>query len=87
MARSYKSKKVNKKSQKKTSPKKGSLKSKCRSYLGKKIGINMQEFKNGRFSNRFQALAVSYSQTKKKYPQCSKYLKRKSPKKSKTSKK
>jgi hypothetical protein len=87
MARSYKSKKVNKKSHKKTSAKKSSLKTKCRSYLGKKIGINMQELKSGRFANRFQALAVSYSQTKKKYPQCSRYLKRKSPKKSKTSKK
>jgi hypothetical protein len=43
---------------------------KCKKYLQKKIRINMSEYKNGRYVSRKQALAVSYSQTKKKYPRC-----------------
>ena len=72
-----------KKSFKKKSPKKTSLKLKCRKYLSKKIGINMAEYKKGRWSNKKQAIAVSISETKKKFPQCSKYFIRKSLKKSK----
>lgn len=44
--------------------------SKCKKYLQKKIKINMHEYKKGRFVSRKQALAVSYSQTRKKYPRC-----------------
>ena len=50
-------------------------KSRCQSYLKRKIRANMDEYKRGRFSSRSQALAVSYSQTKKKLPYCSRYLK------------
>ena len=50
-------------------------KSRCQSYLKRKIKTNMNEYKKGRFSSRAQALAVSYSQTKKKLPYCSRYLK------------
>jgi len=45
-------------------------KSKCRKALSKKIAINMDEFKHGRFVSRAQAIAVSYSQVKKHYPKC-----------------
>ena len=51
-------------------------KDKCYKYLKSKIKINMSEYKRGRYSSRQQALAVSYSQTKKKYPGCSRYFKR-----------
>jgi len=49
-------------------------KSRCQSYLKRKIRANMDEYKRGRFSSRAQALAVSYSKTKKKLPYCSRYL-------------
>lgn len=61
------------KATKKASPKK----SKCRSYLKKKIGVNMQELKKGRYKSRVQAVAVSYSQVLKKHPSCKRVLKRK----------
>jgi hypothetical protein len=51
---------------------------KCRKYLGKKIGINMAEYKRGRWVSPAQAIAVSYSETLKKFPRCKRYLKRKS---------
>ena len=35
------------------------------------------EYKSGRYKSRQQALAVSYSQTKKISPYCSRYFKRK----------
>ena len=46
----------------------------CKNYLNKKIRINMDEWKNGKFVSQRQALAVSYNQTLKKYPNCYKYL-------------
>jgi len=49
---------------------------KCRKYLGKKIGINMAEYKAGRWSSPAQAIAVSYSETLKKFPHCKQHLKR-----------
>ena len=59
----------------KRSPKRRSYnKNKCRSYLKKEIRKNMKEYKSGRYSSRAQALAVSYSQVKKKYPRCSRIL-------------
>lgn len=68
---------------KRKSPKKGSKRrskflEKCKKYLGKKIGINMIEYKRGRWVSPAQAIAVSYSETLNKFPQCKKYLKRKS---------
>ena len=57
---------------------KRSPKNKCRSYLKNKIRKNMKEYKSGRYSSRAQALAVSYSQVKKKYPKCSRVLRNRS---------
>ena len=51
-------------------------KSKCRKYLQDKISINMGEYKKGKFSSRKQALAVSYSQVKKKSPGCKRFFSR-----------
>ena len=52
-------------------------KSKCRQRLNDKIKINMKEYKLGLFQSRKQAIAVSYSQTLKRYPRCKKSLTRK----------
>jgi hypothetical protein len=55
-----------------------SLKTICRSLLSNKISINMKEYKSGnkKIKSHLQAIAVAYSQIKKKYPECSKSLKR-----------
>lgn len=52
----------------------------CRSKLSKKISINLREMKYGNkyIKSPKQAIAISYSQIKKKYPKCIKSLKRKS---------
>ena len=42
----------------------------CKKELSNKIRENMKEYHNGRYVNRKQAIAVSYSQIKRKYPQC-----------------
>ena len=47
---------------------------KCRKMLAKKIAINMEEYRQGRFLYPKQAVAVSYSQVKKKSPKCRKYF-------------
>jgi hypothetical protein len=52
-------------------------KSSCQRSLQKKIAINMDEYKQGRYVSRQQAVAVSYSQVKKARPGCSRYFKRK----------
>lgn len=39
----------------------------CKSKLKQKIRINIREYK---YANNKQAIAVAYSQIKKKYPQC-----------------
>ena len=52
-------------------------KSKCRQRLNDKIKINIKEYKQGVFKSRKQAIAVSYSQTLKKYPYCKRILNRK----------
>ncbi len=54
------------------------LKTICRSLLSNKISINMKEFKSGnkKIKSPLQAIAIAYSQIKKKYPECSKSLKR-----------
>lgn len=51
-------------------------KTRCSNLLKKKISINMKELKKGKFKNRAQAIAVSYSQVKKKYPSCAKMYRR-----------
>jgi len=57
-----------------------SVKSFCRNKLSKKIAINLREMKSGnkRIKSLAQAIAISYSQIKNKYPKCVKSLKRKS---------
>ena len=78
----------NKKSSRRRSSKKTSRKSRgrrrssgkkslCRQRLSKKIAKNMREYKKGRYQFPQQAIAVSYSQVKKKYPHCSRSLSRK----------
>lgn len=68
-----KSKSITKcKSKSKTKSK--SSKKVCRKRLSKKISVNMKEYKSGRWSSRKQALAVSYSQIRKKYPECARLL-------------
>ena len=50
-------------------------KSKCKKYLSAKIGKNIDEFYGGRYASKAQAIAVSYSQIRKKHPACKKVLK------------
>lgn len=57
-------------------------KSKCVKYLQQKIGINMNEFKNGVYVSRSQAIAVAYSQVRKKHPSCKRILKKSKKKRS-----
>jgi len=75
-------KKSKRRSIKRSKSKRGSLKKFCRSKLSNKIKINMNEYKKGnkRIKSAIQAIAVAYSQVKKKYPKCSRSLKRKSKK-------
>lgn len=57
---------------------------KCKKLLSSKIGINIAEFKQGRYVSKSQAIAVSYFQIKKKYPSCKNKLnKRRSKRRSK----
>ena len=68
-----------KKSKKRSKRSKKSLKDFCRSKLSNKIKINMKEYKQGnkKIKSAIQAIAIAYSQIKKKYPKCSRSLKRK----------
>ena len=43
----------------------------CKSLLGKKIGINIHE---GIYANKAQAIAVAYSQVRKRHPSCRRIL-------------
>ena len=74
MNRVRKSKRRSKKSKRRSS--------KCKKYLQKKIGINISEFKNGLYVSKSQAIAVAYSQVRKKHPSCRRVIKKtKSPRK------
>lgn len=42
----------------------------CKKQLEKKIRINIEEYKTGRWVSPKQAVAVSYSQTKRRFPEC-----------------
>jgi len=46
----------------------------CKNLLKKKISINLNEYKDGVFKSRKQAIAVSYNQVKKMRPSCKKYF-------------
>ena len=56
--------------------KKKDNKSICKSLLNTKIYKNIKEFKNGRWVSKAQAIAVSFSQVKKKRPSCKKIFKK-----------
>ena len=47
---------------------------KCQQNVSKKIAINIDEFKEGRYVSKSQAIAVAYAQVKKRHPECAKYL-------------
>jgi len=77
-----KSRKTSKKQfQKKSKP--FYTKNRCQGLLKKKISINMKEYNSGKFVSRPQAVAVSYSQVRKSFPGCNKFIGSKSPKSSK----
>lgn len=63
--------KVSKRNQKKIASKR--LKSRCKNFLKKKIEINMKEYKKGKLRSPSQAIAISYSQLKKKLPSCKRF--------------
>ena len=68
--RSRRSKKMSKRNSKRRSS------TRCKKLLKKKIEINMKEYKKGRYVSRAQAVAVSYSQIKKKHSSCRRSLSR-----------
>ena len=71
--RKSKSRKASKRKSKshKTSKRKYTTKKVCNEFLKKKIAINI-----GEFPTRARAVAVSYSQTNKKFPRCSRFFKK-----------
>ena len=46
----------------------------CKQKLQDKIKQNIEEYKNGEFKSRAQAIAVSYSQINRKYPHCRQHI-------------
>lgn len=75
-----------KRSNKKNQPKKKSeqqqprenIKKSCKNLAQQKIKINLHEFyHNKKFKSKKQALAVSFNQVRKKFPECIQYLQRK----------
>jgi hypothetical protein len=52
------------------------VQTRCKNLLSKKISTNMKELKKGKFKSRAQAIAVAYSQVRKKYPSCAKMFKK-----------
>lgn len=46
----------------------------CRSRLNKKVEQLLKEFEMGKFQSRSQALAVAYSMTARKHPECQTYF-------------
>jgi hypothetical protein len=49
----------------------------CKDLLKEKVGINLKEYRDGRYVSRQQAIAVAYNQVKNMTPSCGKYFKRK----------
>ena len=60
---------------------------KCLKDFEKKIKINLEEYKKGKYVSNKQALAVTYSQVLRKNPKCEKYVGTKTTKSSKKSQK
>lgn len=71
------SKLISKSKTKKRSYRKRLTKVECNKLLREKISINLDEFKDGLYKSREQAIAVSYSQVKKKHPSCGRYFSKK----------
>jgi hypothetical protein len=46
----------------------------CKQRLSKKIGININEMKDGRYTSRAQAIAVAYKQIAKVFPHCKRFI-------------
>jgi hypothetical protein len=46
----------------------------CKQRLSKKIGININEMKDGRYVSRAQAIAVAYKQIAKEFPHCKRFI-------------
>lgn len=65
-----------KKSTRKSRARKSAI-GKCRQMVYKKVSINLKEYKQGRYLSPQQAIAVAYSQIRKKHPSCKKYLTKK----------
>jgi hypothetical protein len=76
--KNHKSKAKYSKSKASKSPKKragtGYTKDACRELLTDKISLNMGEFSEGKWKNRKQALAVSYSQINTQHPKCKRFF-------------
>jgi hypothetical protein len=49
-------------------------KGKCKTYLEQKIALSLAEYKKGNYQTRQQAIAVAYSQVRKKHPRCKQFL-------------
>lgn len=67
-------KKSARKSLKKNTKKSAKKSPTCKQRLSKKIGININEMKDGRYVSRAQAIAVAYKQIAKKFPHCKRFL-------------
>jgi hypothetical protein len=50
----------------------------CQSKVSQKISINMKEMKSGnkKIKSPSQAIAIAYSQIRKKHPKCSRFLRK-----------
>lgn len=48
----------------------------CQGLVSSKIKVNMEELKQGRYASPEQAIAVSISQVKDKFPRCKRFYKR-----------
>jgi hypothetical protein len=75
-APSYKAKSPSKTSRRPPGRPRMSQKKKCEAAVKRKISINMKEYKAGRFASPKQAVAVSYSQVRKKSPACRRYIRK-----------
>ncbi len=73
---SYKVKSPSKKSRRPPGRPRMSQKKKCEAAVKRKISVNMKEYKAGRYSSPKQAVAVSYSQVRKKSPACRRYIRK-----------
>lgn len=74
--KSIKPRKTLKKSVRKSrkSNKKDKNETRCKNMLKDKIRVNIDEYKEGRYNSRAQAIAVSYAQVNKTRPSCKRYF-------------